>query len=73
VLPVVLRWYEPGERFSTSARFIGDTTLVQSLWAIASARGLGIDVQILPPVPTAGLDRRVLGETLRGLISAKLV
>jgi len=72
VLPVVLRWYEPGERFSTSARFIGDTTLAQSLWAIASARGLGIDVQILPAVPTAGLDRRVLGETLRAAISARL-
>jgi 1-acyl-sn-glycerol-3-phosphate acyltransferase len=72
VLPVVLRWYEPGERFSPSARFIGDMTLVQSLWAIASARGLGIEVQILPPVPTAGLDRRALGETLRELIRARL-
>jgi 1-acyl-sn-glycerol-3-phosphate acyltransferase len=72
VLPVVLRWHEPGERFSTSARFIGDTTLTQSLWTIASARGLGIDVHILPAVPTAGLDRRALGETLRELISDKL-
>ncbi|MEO6278732.1 lysophospholipid acyltransferase family protein [Roseateles sp.] len=72
VLPVVLRWHEPGECFSPSARFIGDTTLVQSLWAIASARGLGIDVQILPPVPTAGLDRRALGEALRAAISARL-
>lgn len=72
VLPVVLRWHEPGERFSTAARFIGDTTLVQSLWAIASARGLGIQVQILPGVQTAGLDRRGLGEVLRTAIAAKL-
>ena len=72
VLPLVLRWYEAGERFSTSARFLGDTTLVQSLWRIASARGLGIDVQILPSVMNAGQDRRALGETLRGLISARL-
>ena len=72
VLPVVLRWHEPGERFSMAARFIGDMTLVQSLWAIASARGLGIDVQILPAMPTTGLDRRALGETLRGLIGARL-
>ena len=72
VLPVVLRWHEPGERFSSSARFIGDTTLVQSLWRIASAKGLGIDVQILPSVMTTGRDRRALGETLRGLISARL-
>jgi 1-acyl-sn-glycerol-3-phosphate acyltransferase len=72
VLPLVLRWHEPGERFSSSARFIGDTTLVQSLWRIASARGLGMDVQILPSVMTTGQDRRALGETLRGVISARL-
>lgn len=72
VLPLVLRWYEPGERFSTSARFIGDMTLGQSLWSIASAKGLGIDVQILPSVMTEGQDRRALGETLRGVISARL-
>lgn len=72
VLPLVLRWHQPGERYSTAARFIGDMTLVQSLWAIASARGLGVDVQILPAVATTGLDRRALGETLRGLIGARL-
>lgn len=72
VLPLVLRWYEAGERFSTAARFLGDTTLVQSLWRIASARGLGLDVQILPSVTSAGQDRRALGETLRGVIAARL-
>jgi 1-acyl-sn-glycerol-3-phosphate acyltransferase len=72
VLPVVLRWHEPGERFSTAAQFIGDTTLVQSLWRIASARGLGLDVQLLPAVATQGRDRRALGEMLRGVIGARL-
>lgn len=72
VLPLVLRWYEPGERFSTSARFVGDMTLARSLWSIASAKGLGIDVQILPSVMTEGQDRRALGETLRSAISARL-
>lgn len=72
VLPVVLRWHEPGERFSVAARFIGDTTLVQSLWRIASARGLGIDVQVLPSVQPEGQDRRALGEALRDTISAAL-
>jgi len=72
VLPLVLRWYEPGERFSTSARFVGGTTLAESLWRIASARGLGIDVQILPSVMIEDQDRRALGETLRSAISARL-
>jgi 1-acyl-sn-glycerol-3-phosphate acyltransferase len=72
VLPVVLRWHEPGERFSTAARFIGDTTLVQSLWRIASARGVGVDVQILPSVVTEGQERRALGEALRSAMGARL-
>jgi 1-acyl-sn-glycerol-3-phosphate acyltransferase len=72
VLPVVLRWHEPGERFSTAARFVGDTTLVQSLWRIASARGLGFDVQVLPSVASEGLDRRALAEALRASIVARL-
>lgn len=72
VLPVVLRWHQPGERFSTAAQFIGGTTLAQSLWRIASARGLAIDVQILPAVASAGQDRRALGEALRGVIAARL-
>lgn len=72
VLPVVLRWHQPGERFSTAAQFIGDTTLAQSLWRIAAARGLGIELQLLPAVQPEGRDRRALGEALRGAISARL-
>ncbi|CAM3832115.1 lysophospholipid acyltransferase family protein [Roseateles saccharophilus] len=72
VLPVVLRWHEPGERFSSAAQFIGDTTLAQSLWRIASARGLGIDLQILSTVTPDGRDRRALGDSLRETISLRL-
>ncbi|WIT09909.1 lysophospholipid acyltransferase family protein [Paucibacter sediminis] len=70
--PLVLRWHEPGERFSSAARYIGDMTLLQSLWAIASARGLGIAVQILPAMETAHADRRALAEHVRGEIAAAL-
>lgn len=72
VLPVVLRWHQPGERFSTAARFIGDTTLVQSLWRIASARGLAIEVRVLDAVPAAGQDRRALAAALRADIAKRL-
>jgi len=72
LLPVVLRWHEPGERFSTAARFIGETTLVQSLWAIASARQLAVAVQVLPPVASAGQERRALAERVRADIAERL-
>lgn len=72
IQPVVLRWHAPGERFSTAARFIGDMTLAQSLWAIASAHGLGMDIQILPAEQTAHADRRALAEHMRTQIAQAL-
>lgn len=72
IQPVMLRWHEPGERFSSAARFIGDTTLTQSLWRIASARGLAVRVQVLPAVETAHADRRLLAEHLREQLAEAL-
>lgn len=72
VQPVALRWHEPGQRFSRSAQFIGDTTLLQSIWRVVTARGLAIELQILPAHATAHADRRLLAEHLRELIAARL-
>ena len=65
IQPLALRWHEPDQRFSTAARFIGDTTLLQSLWWVASARGLGVEIRVLPAEATAHADRRALAEHLR--------
>jgi 1-acyl-sn-glycerol-3-phosphate acyltransferase len=65
VLPVLLRWVEPGQAFSTAAQFIGDTTLVQSLWRVACAEGLTVRVAVLPAVEPGGRDRRELADTVR--------
>ena len=72
VQPVMLRWHEPQEHFSSSARFIGDTSLAQSLWRIASAQGLAVRVQVLPAQATAHADRRALSEQLREQLSQAL-
>ena len=72
IQPVVLRWHEPGERFSTTARFVGDMTLVRSLWSVASARGLAIEIQILSAHNSAHADRRALAEHLRSEIAQAL-
>jgi 1-acyl-sn-glycerol-3-phosphate acyltransferase len=72
IQPLVLRWFEPGERFSSSARFIGDTTLVQSLWSVLTAKGLGVKVQVLPAMATAHADRRLLAEHVRDEIQQGL-
>ncbi|HSI48360.1 MAG TPA: lysophospholipid acyltransferase family protein [Ideonella sp.] len=72
VQPVVLRYREPGMGFSVAAQYIGDTSLIQSIWRIASARGLSVEVHFLPPLPTEGLDRRALAEQLRERIQQRL-
>ena len=73
VQPVVLRFFDAAAAYSDAAVYIGETTLLQSMWRIASARGLGVQVQILPPVATsAHSERRALAEHLRELIREKL-
>ena len=73
VQPLMLRWHEPGQRFSTAARFIGETTLVQSLWAILCAQGLAVQMQWLPiQMPAAHAERRVLAAALQEQLSVAL-
>ena len=73
VQPLVIRWHEPGQRFSPAARFIGDTSLGQSLWAIATARGLAVQLAVLTPHATHASDeRRALAEQMREQIAQAL-
>lgn len=72
IQPAVLRFHDPAHRFSPAAEFVGETTLLQSLWRIATARGLGVSVELLPPEATAHADRRALAEHLRQVIGTRL-
>ena len=72
VQPVALRFSEPGHAVSPSAVYIGDTTLLDSLWTIAGAQGLEVHVDVLAPVVSTGLDRRALVQTVRERIAAAL-
>jgi 1-acyl-sn-glycerol-3-phosphate acyltransferase len=72
VQPVALRFAEPGHAVSPSAAYVGETTLLQSLWRIACAQGLEVHVDVLEPVDPAGLDRRALAEAVRARIAAAL-
>lgn len=73
VQPLVLRWHEPGQRFSTAAQFIGETTLVQSLWRIVCARGMGVELTLLPAEPVSNeAERRALADQMRERIASAL-
>ncbi|MCY7316607.1 MAG: 1-acyl-sn-glycerol-3-phosphate acyltransferase [Rubrivivax sp.] len=73
VQPVLLRFFDAEQAFSPHATYLGDTTLLQSLWRVASARGLGVQVQLLPPVGTRHADRRALAGHLRELMMERLL
>jgi 1-acyl-sn-glycerol-3-phosphate acyltransferase len=72
VQPLALRYAEPGAPVSLAAQWIGDTTLVQSLWRLARARGLSVTVQVLPAERCDHADRRRLADHLATQITLAL-
>ena len=72
VQPAVLRFADARDRFSTAAQYIGDTTLLQSLWRVALADGLQVQVQLLASHASAQADRRALADSLRREMASAL-
>jgi 1-acyl-sn-glycerol-3-phosphate acyltransferase len=72
IQPAVLRFADAQQRFSPAVAYVGDTTLLQSLWWVATARGLVAHVDLLPPQGTAHADRRALAEHLRQCMAVRL-
>ncbi len=72
IQPAVLRFADARQRFSPAVEFVGDTTLVQSLWRVATARGLVAHVDLLPPQGSTHADRRALAEHLRQVMAEQL-
>lgn len=65
VQPVALRYADPTHAVSPLAAYVGDTSLLQSLWWVVTARGLTVHVQVLPPQATTHADRRALASLLQ--------
>ena len=72
VQPVVLRFFNARSPFSHEVTYVGETTLLQSMWRIACAQGLSVQVSLLLPVSTQHTERRALAEHLRDLIQQEL-
>ncbi len=72
VQPIALRYSDAATPISAAAAYVGDTTLLQSLWKVATASKLRVSVRVLPPEGTRHLDRRALTEKVRGEIEAAL-
>lgn len=68
----MLRFADARQRFSPAVEFVGETTLLQSLWRVASARGLVVHVDLLLAQASAHADRRALAEHLRASMAERL-
>jgi 1-acyl-sn-glycerol-3-phosphate acyltransferase len=72
VQPVALRYADATHPVSPAAAYVGETTLLQSLWRVARARGLRVRVAFLPAEGSRHLDRRALAARVRELIDTSL-
>ena len=72
VQPVALRFSDSTHAVSHAVEFVGDTTLLQSLWRVAGGDGVTARVALLPPRDSTLADRRALAQTLRADIEARL-
>jgi len=72
VQPVALRYTEPGLDWSPAVSWLGATTLLHSVWAIACARGVQVQVSALLARGSAHADRRALAQRLHDDIAQAL-
>ena len=72
VQPVVLRFFDREHAVSPLAEFLGETTMAQTVWRIACADGLAVEVLVLLAQGTAHADRRALAEHLHDLLARAL-
>jgi 1-acyl-sn-glycerol-3-phosphate acyltransferase len=70
VQPVALRFSDARDAVSAAAAYVGDTSLVQSLWWVVNAEGLTAHARWLPALASGETDdRRALSDRLRQSIA----
>ncbi|AKJ27777.1 lysophospholipid acyltransferase family protein [Caldimonas brevitalea] len=72
VQPIALRYSDARHPVSPAAAYIGNMTLLVSLWRVLTAERLNVRVSLLSPEPSQGADRRALGERVRQQILQRL-
>jgi 1-acyl-sn-glycerol-3-phosphate acyltransferase len=72
VQPAALRFSDASHAVSEAMEFVGDTTLLQSLWRTSCGERVVARLAFLTPRPSGGADRRELATALRADIGAAL-
>jgi 1-acyl-sn-glycerol-3-phosphate acyltransferase len=72
VIPLSLAYVDAHGEYSPVPAYVGDQSLLESMWAIASARRLGVRLTFGEPVVATGMHRRELARTCERVIARHL-
>ena len=70
--PVALRYLDSAGRHTDAAGYVGETSLLESVWAIVSSRHIVAELHLLAPISARGQTRRSLAEKTEAAIAAAL-
>lgn len=73
LIPAALRYLDADGRRSEAAAYVGDDSLMKSIWMLASTPRLVATLSFLPPAASAGMDRRELSAKIHGAIARRVM
>jgi 1-acyl-sn-glycerol-3-phosphate acyltransferase len=72
IQPVALRYRDAAGRLCEACAYVGDDSLVKSVWNIVSTRAIVAEMDFLPPLQARGWERRALAQRVQSEIGAAL-
>jgi 1-acyl-sn-glycerol-3-phosphate acyltransferase len=72
VLPIALRYVDAGGEQTDAAAYVGEMSLVESLWRIARAPSLVVELRFAGPIDARAMRRRELAARTRSVIAREL-
>ena len=73
VQPVLLRYVDHSGAYSAAPNYIGDTSLMESIWQLVSTSGLVAEMHLLQPIETGECSREELAASARTAIQDALL
>jgi len=70
--PVALRYLDDAGRHTDAAGYVGETSLMESVWTIVSTRHMVAEFNLLAPISVHAQTRRSLAEKAEGAIAGAL-
>jgi len=70
--PVALCYLDGRGQHTDAAGYVGETSLLDSVWAIVSTRRIVVELKLLEPIPAGAHTRRSLADQAEAAIAAEL-